>query len=213
MLVVIQPGTTSFRLEALLPLGAALFYALTMLISRRMTRDMTTSSIMFWSSLGAALATLTLMPSQWQTPGLGDLGLFLFMRYAMNAPTSWTSETIMMLVATAWLMCVGAVTQQRRHITVTTMELLVGEKNWKRMQKIAILLSMIGVAGMIWMLWGPMVKVLNQPQTSGSAFDPMAPTYIKTLFVVAGVLYFAQLLANLLTPSKDLAAPTELGVE
>ncbi|MDH3665251.1 MAG: DMT family transporter [Alphaproteobacteria bacterium] len=79
VLVVIQPGTTGFRLEALLPLGAALSYALTMLVSRRMTRDMTTSAIMFWSSLGAALAALTLMPSQWQTPGLADLGLFLFM--------------------------------------------------------------------------------------------------------------------------------------
>lgn len=79
VLVVIQPGTTSFRLEALLPLGAAFSYALTMLVSRRMTRDMTTSAIMFWSSLGAALAALTLMPSQWLTPGPGDLGLFLFM--------------------------------------------------------------------------------------------------------------------------------------
>ncbi|MGI9500373.1 MAG: DMT family transporter [Geminicoccaceae bacterium] len=79
VLVVIQPGTTSFRLESLLPLGAALSYALTMLVSRKMTRDMTTSAIMFWSSLGAALAALTLMPSQWQTPDLADLGLFLFM--------------------------------------------------------------------------------------------------------------------------------------
>lgn len=79
VLVVIQPGTSSFRLEALLPLGAALTYALTMLVSRKMTRHMTTSSIMFWSSLGSALAALTLMPNQWQTPGLADLGLFLFM--------------------------------------------------------------------------------------------------------------------------------------
>ncbi len=91
----------------------------------------------------------------------------VFMRYAMNAPTSWTSETIMMLVATAWLFCVGAVTQQRRHITVTTMELLLGAKAWRRMQKIAIVLSMIGVAGMIWMLWGPMVKVLKNPANVG----------------------------------------------
>ena len=79
VLVVIQPGTASFRVEALLPLGAALSYALTMLVSRKMTRDMTTSAIMFWSSLGAAFAALALMPSQWQMPGLFDLGLFLFM--------------------------------------------------------------------------------------------------------------------------------------
>ena len=79
VLVVIQPGTSSFRPEALLPLGAALAYALTMLVSRKMTRDMNTASIMFWSSLGAALVALTLMPTQWQTPTSADLGLFLFM--------------------------------------------------------------------------------------------------------------------------------------
>lgn len=79
VLVVIQPGTSSFRVEALLPLGAALAYALTMLVSRKMTRDMTTASIMFWSSLGAALVTLTMMPSQWQTPTAPDLAIFLFM--------------------------------------------------------------------------------------------------------------------------------------
>lgn len=79
VLIVIQPGMASFRPEALLPLGAALSYALTMLVSRKMTRDMTTSAIMFWSSLGAALAALVLMPSQWQTPTASDLGIFLFM--------------------------------------------------------------------------------------------------------------------------------------
>lgn len=79
VLVLIQPGTASFRIEALLPLGAALCYALCMLISRRLTRDMTTSGIMFWSSLGAGLAALSLMPSQWQTPGPTDLALFVFM--------------------------------------------------------------------------------------------------------------------------------------
>ena len=137
----------------------------------------------------------------------------VFTRYALGAPTSWTSETIMMLVATAWLLCVGAVTQQRRHITVTTMELLIGEAAWNRMKKIAIAISMIGVAGLVVMLWDPMVKVLQAPQTSGSAFDPPSPTYIKTMFVIAACLYFLQLLANFLTPSKKLAEPTEMGVE
>ena len=137
----------------------------------------------------------------------------VFMRYALGAPTSWTSETIMMLVATAWLFCVGAVTQQRRHITVTTMELLVGEVIWNRMKKIAIAISMVGVGGLIIMLWGPMQKVLKSLQTTGSAFDPPSPTYIKVAFVVAACLYLLQLLANLLTPDSKLAEPTEMGVE
>ncbi len=126
----------------------------------------------------------------------------VFMRYALDRPTSWTSETIMALVATAWLFCVGAVTQQRRHITVTTMELMVGDAVWARMKKVAIVISMIGVAGLTVMLWGPMVKVLAAPQTTGSAFDPPSPTYIKTAFVVAVCLYLLQLAANLVTPIK-----------
>ena len=79
VLVVVQPGTESFRIEALLPLGAALSYALAMLIGRRMTRDMPTAAIMFWPSLGAVAVTLVMMPLQWQTPALPDAGLFVFM--------------------------------------------------------------------------------------------------------------------------------------
>ncbi|MCJ7873316.1 TRAP transporter small permease [Phaeobacter sp. J2-8] len=137
----------------------------------------------------------------------------VFMRYVFGAPTSWTSEMIMVLVATAWMLCVGAVTQQRRHITVTTMEILVGEKLWGRMKKLAIVLSMIGVAGLFIMLWGPMVKVLKAPQTTGSAFDPYTPTYVKTMLVVSAALYFLQLLANLLTPTPKTQAAAEMGVE
>ncbi len=147
---------------------------------------------------------------------LAAIGLSVYevtMRYAFDAPTSWTSETIMALVATAWLFCVGAVTQQRRHITVTTMELVVGPTVWRRMKKFAIFLSILGVAGLVVMLWGPMVKVLSSPQSTGSAFDPYIPTYIKTAFVAAAVLYFLQLVANLFTPTEQLDEPTEVGVE
>jgi len=147
---------------------------------------------------------------------LAAIGLSVFevlMRYAFDAPTSWTSETIMALVATAWLFCVGAVTQQRRHITVTTMELVVGPVIWRRLKRFAIVLALFGVAGLIVMLWGPMIKVLEVPRSTGSAFDPYVPTYIKTAFVAAAILYFLQLLANLFTPSAELKDPTEIGVE
>ncbi len=135
------------------------------------------------------------------------------MRYAFGAPTSWTSETIMMLVATAWLFCVGAVTRQRRHITVTTMELLVGEDIWNRTKKAAIVISMIAVAGLIVMLWGPMIKVLQAPQTTGSAFDPPSPTYVKTAFVAAAALYLLQLAANLVDPAGKSGGTADGGAE
>lgn len=137
----------------------------------------------------------------------------VFMRYVLNSPTSWTSETIMMLVATAWLLCVGAVTQQRRHITVTTMELVIGKKLWDQISKTAILISMAGVLGLIIMLWDPMVKILKAPQTTGSAFDPPSPTYIKTMLVVAACLYLLQLIANFFTSSEKSTNTSELQVK
>ena len=79
VLIIVQPGAGTFRVEGLLALGAAFFHAVVMLLGRKMTRSMTTSAIMFWSSLGAVLVTLTLMPSQWQTPNTYDLGVFVVM--------------------------------------------------------------------------------------------------------------------------------------
>jgi drug/metabolite transporter (DMT)-like permease len=79
VLVVVLPGSDTFRLAALLPLGAALAYAVAVLIGRRLTRDLPTVAIMFWPSLGAVAVMAVLMPSQWQTPTLPDAGVFLFM--------------------------------------------------------------------------------------------------------------------------------------
>jgi len=47
---------------------------------------------MFWSSLGAAFAALTLMPSQWLTPSTADLMLFLFMGLIGTASMSLITQ-------------------------------------------------------------------------------------------------------------------------
>lgn len=130
----------------------------------------------------------------------------VFMRYALDAPTAWTSEIIMALCATAWMLCVGAVTQQKRHITVTVMELLVGPVIWRRMAKAAVALSIMGVFGLLYACWKPMMSAVMGLQRSGSAFNPPLPMYLKTMLVLACALYLLQLIANLLAP----AAPTEI---
>lgn len=122
------------------------------------------------------------------------------LRYLFNAPSVWTNETIMTLCASVWLLSVGAVTQQHRHITVTAMELVVGRRAWRRMAKLATLLSALAAVGLLYAAWDPMVAVLNSMQTSGSSFNPPTPTYNKTLIVVASGLYLVQLLANLFAP-------------
>jgi drug/metabolite transporter (DMT)-like permease len=79
VIIVVQPGTDSFQPAALLPLGAAMSYAVAMLIGRKLTRELSTAAIMFWPSLVAVVAMAFFMPVQWQTPTLPDGGVFLFM--------------------------------------------------------------------------------------------------------------------------------------
>lgn len=120
----------------------------------------------------------------------------VFMRYVLDAPTAWTTETVMALCGTAWLLSIGAVTQQNRHITVTAVELLVGERLWNRMSRIAILVSILAAAGMFWAAFDPAVSSLTSIERSGSAFNPPTPSFMKVMLALACVLYALQLLAN-----------------
>ncbi len=79
VLFVAHPDPANFRFETLLPLGAALGYAISMLLGRKMTRHMATTAIMFWPSVIAVAATGILMPAQWQMPGPPDFGVFVLM--------------------------------------------------------------------------------------------------------------------------------------
>lgn len=128
----------------------------------------------------------------------------VFTRYALNAPTVWTTEAVMAMCGTAWLLSAGAVTQQHRHITVTVMELVVGPRVWARMRRIAILLSLVAILGLLWVNWGPFLRATTHMERSGSAFNPPLPSYLKVMIVVTLVVYAMQLIANFLH-REDLA--------
>lgn len=79
VMVMLRPGTAALRVEALLPLTAALCYAFVMLISRKLPREEPVAGILFWTALIGALATAVALPFDWQTPTPRDWGLFLFL--------------------------------------------------------------------------------------------------------------------------------------
>ena len=122
----------------------------------------------------------------------------VFTRYVLDSPSVWTTEGVMAMCATAWLLSAGAVTQQHRHITVTVMEMVVGQRTWNRMCRVAIVFSLLAVAGLIWACWQPMVHATANIERSGSAFNPPLPSYLKVMIVVALSVYALQLVANLL---------------
>tara|TARA_R110000782_G_scaffold265178_1_gene358746 strand:- start:18113 stop:18604 length:492 start_codon:yes stop_codon:yes gene_type:complete len=122
----------------------------------------------------------------------------VFTRYALNAPTVWTTEAIMCAIGAAWMLSVGAVTQQNRHITVTVLELLLGRKVWQVLSKVSLGLSMLAVSGLLWASFMPAVHAVQRMERSGSAFNPPVPTFLKVLLVAALTMYLLQLLARLI---------------
>lgn len=77
-LVIIRPGMNEFGWTALLPLAAALCYALYLLITRRLVGTapaLVTQTIT--AAVGAAIASL-LVPFVWQAPTAGETALMVF---------------------------------------------------------------------------------------------------------------------------------------
>ncbi len=72
-------GGEALRLEALLILSAALFYALAMLVSRRLARSDTTPAILFTNASLGILVSVLLLPFGWRTPSAADLSIFVLM--------------------------------------------------------------------------------------------------------------------------------------
>jgi len=121
----------------------------------------------------------------------------VFMRYALDAPTTWASECIMALCASAWMLSAGAVTYRQRHIAVTALGTIVSGRARRILSRIAGAIAILAIAGLIVACWEPMLSSLNSVQRSGSAFNPPTPTYVKTLLVFSCALYLLQLFANL----------------
>ena len=138
----------------------------------------------------------------------------VFMRYALNRPTPWTFETVMVLCATAWVMSSGYVTQRRRHIAITTLELFVSAKVWRVFELIASLVAVFALAVLIWASWDPAHMAWVTMEKSGSAFNPPSPVYLKTALIAGASLYLLQLLANIIhwfAPPDDDSTPARGG--
>lgn len=124
--------------------------------------------------------------------------LEVVMRYGFDSPTVWSTELAMTLCAAAWVLSVGFVTERNRHISITMLELVVGERVWRIFRLLQLLIAFGAVFVLTMALWGPAMKVLSRTEYAGTALNSIQPTIFKTLIVVGCVLYLAQLVANII---------------
>lgn len=79
MLVMLRPGAEVFRWEALLPTATAFGYGLAMILTRRLSREDSNASIIFWGTLVGCLFSAAFLPFAWRMPPLLDFALLAMM--------------------------------------------------------------------------------------------------------------------------------------
>lgn len=85
VLIMLQPTGAGFAWTALIPLACALFYAISIIVSRQLTATESTETLMLWVSVAAIVASAPFMPWEWQTPPLFDMAIFAFTGVASGA--------------------------------------------------------------------------------------------------------------------------------
>lgn len=73
ILIVVQPGTLSFQLTSLLPMGAAFLFAMLDMLAKKMVSKESTTTLLFYFALGTTLAALGPALYVWQTPTVEEL--------------------------------------------------------------------------------------------------------------------------------------------
>ena len=126
-------------------------------------------------------------------------------RYIFNSPTYWAFEIVMVLCASSWMLSSGYVTLKKRHIGITVIHNLASKKAQWWLDLFAMI---VGVFALYMLLTDATIRAftsIHRIEKMGSAFNSPLPMMLKSLLVIGGFLYLAQLLTNL---NRHLNSPT-----
>jgi S-adenosylmethionine uptake transporter len=84
LIVVLQPGLDTFRWVALVPVAAALQFALLDIIAKKMVATESTYNMLFYFAFGTTICAFIPALYFWQTPTLSELGLLVLLGIGAN---------------------------------------------------------------------------------------------------------------------------------
>ena len=119
------------------------------------------------------------------------------MRYVFNAPTQWAFEVVMVLCATAWMLSAGYITFHKRHIGITVIYLMVGEKKRWWLDLFAMLVGVIALFLLASDTLMLSLEAIDVVERAGTSFNSPAPMLLKIALTFGSSLYLVQLLVNL----------------
>ncbi|OZG74164.1 C4-dicarboxylate ABC transporter permease [Hahella sp. CCB-MM4] len=134
----------------------------------------------------------------------------VIMRYVFDAPTTWVHETATFIGAALFVVGGLYAYANDHHVRVVVIYDAVGQtaRQWLKLLHHLLGLSFCGM--MIYASWFMMQKALFAPwgdlrlETSGSAWNPPFPAYLKTLIFVAFCILALQMVLHLIRDLRQL---------
>lgn len=124
-------------------------------------------------------------------------------RYFLHISNMWVFELVLLLCGVAWILSVGYVTQQKGHISITILYLVMP----RRVQWYMDLFSNVVGLGVMLILayaaWPPMRDAISMGELSGTAFNSPEPMIAKSVLVIGALMYALQLLVNLIRHLRE----------
>jgi TRAP-type C4-dicarboxylate transport system permease small subunit len=121
----------------------------------------------------------------------------VFLRYVLNAPTTWSYEIILALCGLAWALSGGYVTLKRRHIAITVLYDIASPGVRRFLDIFALTFASVALGLLVYLSVDLALKSLRFFDKSGSAFNSPLPTLSKCFLVIGAILYLAQVVREL----------------
>lgn len=84
LLIMFQPGAEAFRVVAFVPIAAAILFAMSDVVAKKMVTTENTHTMLFYFAIGTTLITLVPAILVWQTPSLYQLGMLALLGIGGN---------------------------------------------------------------------------------------------------------------------------------
>ena len=84
VLIIMQPGTDTFRLETLAPLMAAFLFAIITMLAKKMIKEENSLTLLFYFGLVTTLVSFPFTLAYWQTPTFMEIALLCILGVGTN---------------------------------------------------------------------------------------------------------------------------------
>lgn len=119
-------------------------------------------------------------------------------RYFLEISNMWVFELVLLLCAIAWMLSVGYVTQQKGHIAITILYVLVPRRVQWYLDLFSNVVGFVVILTLAYASWPLMRDALTMHELSGTAFNSPEPMIAKSVLVLGCLMYALQLLVNII---------------